>query len=293
MLRFISYVLLLTCTTIFSVSPTKADNELKTYIVQLTLPEGQEFSHPQDCEEWYKSLLSESASISNEKPIMVHMYHHVMTGFAAKMTVQQANVMENMKGVLSVRPERVYQLHTTHSPQFLGLHQNTGFWKTSNYGKGIIIGLLDTGITPGDPSFSDEGIPPPPSRWKGKCDVAGCNNKLIGIRHLYPQGKTIVEDLVGHGTHTSSIAAGSPVHNVNIFGNANGTAIGMAPLAHVAMYKVCSLFCTGGAIVAGMDAAIEDGVDVLSLSLGGDSSDFYIDEVAIGAFAAIQKGIFG
>ncbi|KAL4565741.1 hypothetical protein LXL04_029844 [Taraxacum kok-saghyz] len=290
MLRFISYVLLLTCTTIFTVSPTKADNEPKTYIVQLTLPEGQEFSHPQDCEEWYKSLLSESASISNDKPIMVHMYHHVMTCFAAKMSMHQAKVMENMKGVLSVRCERVYQLHTTHSPQFLGLHQNTGFWKTLNYGKGIIIGILDSGITPGHPSFSDEGVPPPPSRWKGKCEVAGCNNKLIGKRHFQPQ--TQVEDLQGHGTHTSSTAVGSPVHNANVFGNANGTAMGMAPLAHMAMYTVCYYFCHGSTILAGIDAAIEDGVDVLSLSLGTRSSEFYKDDVSIGAFSCMQKGIF-
>ncbi|KAL7596665.1 hypothetical protein Lser_V15G30540 [Lactuca serriola] len=291
MLPIISYMLLLTCTTIFNVSPTIADNELKTYIVHLTSPQGQDFSQPQDREEWYKSLLSESASISNEKSVMVHMYHHVMTGFAAKMSEHQAEVMKNMKGVLSVRPERVYQLHTTHSPNFLGLHQNSGFWTDSNYGKGIIIGIIDSGITPRHPSFNDEGIPPPSSKWKGKCEVAGCNNKLIGLRNFDSFSKTPIDE-DGHGTHTSSTAAGSQVHNANVFGNANGTAIGMAPLAHVAMYKVCSSGCSGSAIAAGMDAAIEDGVDVLSLSLGGGPSHFYDDVIATGAFVAMQKGIF-
>ncbi|KAL7617795.1 hypothetical protein Lser_V15G01445 [Lactuca serriola] len=300
MSAIITYVLLLiTCTTIFQIPPTcnADDTELQTYIVQLNSPHGQEFSQPNDLEEWYRSLLfSETVvSVSNEKPVMVHMYHHVITGFAAKLTTQQAKAMENMKGVLSVRPESLFQLHTTRSPHFLGLHQNSGFWKASMYGKGIIIGVLDTGITPGHPSFHDEGMSRPPARWKGKCEVAGCNKKLIGMRNFYSGDNTTPIDEDGHGTHTSSTAAGSPVHNANVLGNANGTATGIAPLAHIAMYKVCGGFfvsCPDSAIAAGVDAAIEDGVDVLSISLGGRSTQFYEDIIGIASFAAMQKGIF-
>ncbi|GJV37155.1 subtilisin-like protease SBT1.2 [Tanacetum coccineum] len=195
--------------------------------------------------------------MTHEKPSMMFMYHHVITGFATKMSVEQARVLENMEEVVSVNPENVFELQTTRSPSFLGLRKHS-FWRSSNYGKGIIIGLLDTGITPGHPSFSDKGVPPPPAKWKGKCEVAGCNNKLIGIRNFINGSLPI--DEYGHGTHTSSTAAGSPVDNANVFGKANGTATGTAPLAHLAMYKVCSvMFCRGSAVVAGMDAAIEDG----------------------------------
>ncbi|XP_024961437.1 subtilisin-like protease SBT1.2 [Cynara cardunculus var. scolymus] len=200
--------------------------------------------------------------------------------------------MENMDGFVSARPERVYKLHTTHTPAFLGLHQNLGFWRGSNYGKGIIIGILDTGITPGHPSFDDTGLPAPPSKWKGKCQVVGCNNKLIGARDFTNSASGSPLDDEGHGTHTSSTAGGNFVDGANVFGNAKGTAVGMAPLAHVAMYKVCDDFgCSDSAILAAMDAAIEEGVDVLSLSLGGASVPFYEDGIAVGAFSAIQRGI--
>ncbi|KAL4572307.1 hypothetical protein LXL04_019079 [Taraxacum kok-saghyz] len=291
-----SYMLVvLLLITIFQIPPTNAqkNNELKTYIVHLTTPQGQHFSHPQHLQQWYNSLLSQSTNpISNDqKPTMVHMYRHVITGFAAKMTRQQANAMENMEEVLSVKLDSDYHLHTTRSPHFLGLHQDSGFWKTSNYGKGVIIGVIDTGITPNHPSFHDQGMPHPPAKWKGKCEVAGCNKKLIGMRNFYT-GVTSPIDEDGHGTHTSSTAAGSPVHNANVFGNANGTASGIAPLAHVAMYRVCDGMCSGSAIAAGIDAAIEDGVDVLSISIGGGYRQLYENILDIATFAAMEKGIF-
>nr|XP_043640113.1 subtilisin-like protease [Erigeron canadensis] len=291
MLPTISAVIFLTCITIFNVFPTKAnDDEFKTYIVHLTSPQDQVLLQPHELEAWYNSLLSKVALGSNQKPKMVHAFHHVITGFAATMSPNQAKVMENLNGVVSVRQENVYELHTTRSAHFLGLRQNSGFWKHSNFGKGVIIGLLDTGTTPGHPSFDDKGMPTPPAKWKGKCEVAGCNNKLIGLRSFLHGTSPVDTD--GHGTHTSSTAAGNFVEGANVFGMANGTASGIAPLAHVAMYKVCDFFCDESAILAGMDAAIEDGVDVLSMSLGGPTSAFYKDSISIAAFTVMQKGIF-
>ncbi|KAG6407976.1 hypothetical protein SASPL_130978 [Salvia splendens] len=222
-------------------------------------------------------------------PRVLHRYTNVLTGFAAKLSADDLEALRGVKGFISARPERVYELHTTHSPNFLGLNQNVGFWNHSNYGKGVIIGLLDTGITPGHPSFHDKGVPPPPAKWKGKCEFGpkgGCNNKLIGARSSSPT------DEQGHGTHTSGTAGGNFVPGAAIFGNANGTAAGIAPLAHIAMYKVCSRAgCAESDIMAGIEAAIEDGVDVLSLSLGGGSTLFYSDSIALGAFRAMEKGI--
>lgn len=104
---------------------------------------------------------------------MIYSYHHVVHGFAARLSKEDFKEMEKMEGFVSARPARVYNLHTTHSPSFLGLHQNLGVWLGSNYGEGVIIGVLDSGITPNYPSFNDEGMPPPPAKWKGQCQFKG------------------------------------------------------------------------------------------------------------------------
>ncbi|KAG6431452.1 hypothetical protein SASPL_109531 [Salvia splendens] len=161
-------------------------------------------------------------------------------------------------------------------------------WKDSNYGKGVIIGVLDTGVMPQHPSFSDEGMPPLPAKWKSECEFSRttCNNKIIGARFFNDEDQSPLDDN-GHGTHT---AAGRFVQGANLFGSANGTA------AHLAIYKVLKDNSRGeAAFLAGMDAAIEDGVDVLSISIGYTDATqiktLYQDYFAIGAFSAMEKGI--
>ncbi|KAK1356630.1 subtilisin-like protease SBT1.7 [Heracleum sosnowskyi] len=268
---------------------------LRTYIVHVHIPDNTVLSALENLNNYYHSFLPQTLSSLDQQSRMVHTYRKVVTGFAARLSLEEAKEIEKKPGVLAIRPQNVYALHTTHTPNFLGLHQNFGFWKGSNYGKGVIIGLLDSGITADDhPSLSDEGVPPPPAKWKGVCQFNGtrCNKKLIGARNFVAGESGPPVDADGHGTHTASTAAGSLVKGANAFGMANGTAAGMAPLAHLAIYKICSESCAESDILAGMDAAVEDGVDVLSLSLGGHSTPFYADSIAVGAFHAIQSGVF-
>ncbi|KAJ8626494.1 hypothetical protein MRB53_019801 [Persea americana] len=98
----------------------------------------------------------------------------------------------------------------------------------------------------------------------------------------------------GHGAHTASTAAGAFVEGANLLGNANGTAVGMAPFAHLAIYKVCGQSgCANTDLQAGMESAIQDGVDVMSISLGGRAPpNLYTNVIDIGTFKAMQKGIF-
>uniref|UniRef100_J3LQ04 Subtilisin-like protease n=1 Tax=Oryza brachyantha TaxID=4533 RepID=J3LQ04_ORYBR len=216
--------------------------------------------------------------------------------FAAELTDAELDgVVSKKRGFVRAFPGRTLRLMKTHTPAFLGLTGGAGFWRdAAGYGKGVVVGLLDTGVHATHPSFDDRGVQPPPARWKGSCEgsaAARCNNKLIGVKSFVGSDG---DDEVGHGTHTASTAAGNFVgRGATDRGLGAGTAAGIAPGAHVAMYKVCSgSGCDDAAILAGFDAAIKDGVDVLSVSVGGWSSlPFDQDPIAIAGFSAVARGI--
>lgn len=127
----------------------------------------------------------------------------------------------------------------------------------------------------------------------------GYESKLIGAKYFKLDRKNdpldILSpvDVVGHGTHTSSTVVGNPVANASLYGLAEGTARGAVPNARVAIYKVCwmSSGCSDIDILAAFNAAIYDGVDVLSLSLGGAMGNYSSDAIAIGSFHALKRGI--
>jgi subtilisin family serine protease len=177
----------------------------------------------------------------------------------------------------------------------------------------VYILYCGPGIWPESPSFDDSGYGPVPKRWKGVCqtgqafNASNCNRKVIGARWY---GADVSEedlkaeyrsarDANGHGTHTASTIAGSPVRGASHAGGglAAGIARGGAPRARLAIYKVChdvggGTSCGDASILAALDAAIGDGVDVLSLSLGGGSDEVYrtLHVVAAGITVVFSAG---
>ncbi|XP_044405805.1 subtilisin-like protease [Triticum aestivum] len=261
-----------------------------TYIVLLRPP--VEAGSDDDHRWWQDSFLPTPLAGSDE-PRLIHTYTEVFTGFAVRLTEDDLAMVSQRKEFLRAFPDHLWRPSTTHTPKFLGLEKDAGLWKDTNYGQGVIIGVLDTGIYAEHPSFDDSGIPPPPSKWKGSCHgAARCNNKLIGAKFRNPRAYDSGDD-TGHGTHTSSTAAGNFVSHASAHGLGRGTAAGIAPHAHLAMYRVCIILgCASSDIVAGLDEAVKDGVDVLSLSLGPFFDvNFTDDPVAIGTFNAVAKGV--
>ncbi|KAL6845664.1 hypothetical protein ACP4OV_024487 [Aristida adscensionis] len=217
---------------------------------------------------FHHSLLADaldSTSSSSAPERVVYHYTRSMHGFAARLTEQEKNK-------LAVRR--------------LPLEQD------------VIIGMIDTGISPESMSFSDDGLAPPPAKWKGRCShYVKCNNKIIGAWAYYgglPDGVVTPEDREGHGTHTASTAAGRLVGNASLYGLARGGARGAVPAARLAIYKVCwdDGSCASEDILAAMDDAIADGVDVISASIVSPYVlDYGDDALAIGAFHAVRRGV--
>ncbi|CAJ2642910.1 unnamed protein product [Trifolium pratense] len=246
--------------------------------------------------------------LRRNKKALVHNYKYGFSGFAAYLSKDEANSIARQPGVVSVFPNPILKLHTTRSWDFLKLQTHVKIDSTfanSSSSSNVVIGLLDSGIWPEAESFSDNGMDPIPSGWKGTCmtssdfNTSNCNRKIIGARYYLDvgandDGTNTVRDGLGHGTHTASTAAGSVVSGASYYGLATGEAKGGFPESRLAIYKVCSHGCSGASILAAFDDAISDGVDVLSLSLGGFATpepDLTTDVIAIGAFHAVERGI--
>ncbi|XP_021294503.1 subtilisin-like protease SBT5.4 [Herrania umbratica] len=243
-------------------------------------------------------------------------YQRHINGFAATLEEEEAAEIAMHPEVVSVFPNRLSKLQTTHSWELMSLEWNGevvpgSLWTEGRFGEDTIIANIDTGVWPRSKSFCDEGIGPVPSRWKGECQLdseagVGCNRKLIGARYFNKgfisngggvnssQLNALDED--GHGTHTLSTAGGSFVPGATVLGVDYGTAKGGSPKARVAAYKVCwgpKNKCFDSDVLAAFDMAIHDGVDVISVSLSSkDVGSGYFDDVrAIGAFHAVKHGI--
>ncbi|KAK7284883.1 hypothetical protein RJT34_19637 [Clitoria ternatea] len=234
------------------------------------------------------------------KESKIHSYGKTFNGFVALLLPHEAQKLREEDNVVSVFPNTQLELHTTRSWDFLGMPLTVK--RNHKIESQLIVGVLDTGIWVDCPSFNDEGYGPPPRRWKGKCvkgaNFTGCNNKVIGAKYFnLGQNYPINDDLspvddMGHGTHTASTVAGATVKGASLYGIGKGTARGGVPSARIAIYKVCwTSGCSDMDMLAGFDEAIADGVNFISVSIGGPSRDFFTDPIAIGAFHAMRRGI--
>ncbi|XVE93382.1 hypothetical protein REPUB_Repub01dG0187000 [Reevesia pubescens] len=214
--------------------------------------------------DWYMLTLSSLSSPDGFSLLHLYTYNHVMDGFSAVLSQAHLDQLHQLPGHLATYLETFGHLHTTRTPTLLGLKKHTGLWSVGGFGDDMIIGVLDTGIWPENKSFNDEGLPPVPERWLGACESGTefnssyCNRKLIGAR---------------------SFSKGMQQEKMNI----STTDDYDSPRDYMGHATD---------VLAGMDQAIEDGVDVLSLSLGFIETPFDENPIAIGACAALKKGIF-
>ncbi|XP_022845874.1 subtilisin-like protease SBT2.2 [Olea europaea var. sylvestris] len=258
--------------------------------------------------------------LRGEKYLKLYSYHYLINGFAVLVTPQQAGKLLRRREVSNVVLDFTVRTATTHTPQFLGLPQGAwakeGGFETA--GEGIVIGFIDTGIDPLHPSFSDDAPDKPypvPEHFSGICEVTrdfpsgSCNRKLIGARHFAASAITrgifnATQDYAspydgdGHGTHTAATAAGNHGIPVVVAGHHFGNASGMAPRSHIAVYKALYKSFGGFAadVVAAIDQAAQDGVDIISLSITPNRRPpgiaTFFNPIDMALLSAIKAGIF-
>ncbi|KAL2475125.1 subtilase family protein [Abeliophyllum distichum] len=299
-------------------------DEKQVYIVYLGEHSGER-TYNEIEENHHSYLFSVKETVEDAKSSLIYSYKSSINGFAALLTPDEASKLSEIEEVVSVlrsHPTK-YSLQTTRSWEFAGLQEGSkGFHLKkedlllkSRYGKNIIV------CGQNQKASVMKGWDPYPSSWKGICqsgdafNSSNCNKKIIGARYYIkgyeayygPLNRTLdyrsPRDKDGHGTHTASTVGGRRVHNVSALGGfARGTASGGAPLVRLAIYKVCWAIPSQGKedgntcfmedMLAAMDDAIADGVDVLSISIGTkDPIPFNEDSIAVGALHAIKKNI--
>jgi subtilisin family serine protease len=276
----------------------------------------------------------DSAGISRDA--LLSSYHYAANGFSAKLSAEQAQALSAQAGVRMVVPDTIRTVdrndddddgdHHNHQPDttsaaFLGLTDRNGAYANGITGEDVVVGIIDTGIWPEHPSLDPTGYGPAPATFHGTgCDFGNtavnpldapftCNNKLLAAKSyhaailaadLAPGSYFSARDDDGHGTHTSTTAAGNANVSASILGSDFGTVTGIAPRARISVYKACWTTDGGGCSQAdtaeAIDDAVADGVDVINFSIGGPTPVFGLDDLSFlfanlnGVFVARSAG---
>lgn len=175
-----------------------------------------------------------------------HMYKHALNGFSVQGKLKDIEELTKDYNVQHVSTVKTYQVTAEESVPFIGVQEVRGMFDRGNIrltGKGVKVGVIDTGVDYTHPDLTrnvaggkdlvDEDDDPMETKIKGKFNTI-------------------------HGTHVAGVIA------------ANGKIQGVAPDATILAYRALGPNGIGTTeqIIAAIDTAITDKVDILNLSLG-------------------------
>jgi len=233
-----------------------------------------------------RSHESVKAALRGKGALVTGEVDTVMNAIFVNADAAQVDQLKALPGVAYVAKMPKFKLELDAAVQLINV---PAAWSllggTSNAGAGIKIAVIDTGIDQTHAAFQDTTLTPPANF--PRCDVpANCaftNAKVIVARSYVsmlaagsgavPAANSRPDDLtardhVGHGTAVAMAAAGQT--NTGF----PDTITGVAPKAFLGSYKVFGSpgvndFTSGAAIIAALEAAFNDGMNIAVLSLGG------------------------
>lgn len=262
-------------------------------------------------------MLAQQAAVleSVDADAPVYQWTAALNGFAVELTEGQHAVLVADDRVALVEENAIRTLAATvPAPSGSGAPARPRGGRTAG-GAGTVIGFVDTGIDPASPAFSEtSALGPAPRRYAGSCtdapdddgwDDTDCSDKVVGAQFyvagfggdgLRSASALSPRDTDGHGTAVASIAAGAANVAVRSGQHRLGRFSGLAPQARVAIYKACWSApdpaddgCATADLVAAIDQATEDRVDVLNLAAGGPPGT--IDTVERALLGATEAGV--
>ena len=173
---------------------------------------------------------------------IVAEYDTIFNGVAVKGTARELEKIARLDTVVNQYPVHTYKaLFEKSDPQ-----TTEKIRKTANLpftGKGVKVGVIDTGIDYHHPDLQ--------ANYKGGFDLVDFDDDPM---------ETEGEGATDHGTHVAGIIA------------ADGKMKGIAPDADIYAYRALGPGGAGSSVqvIAAIEEAVKDGMDVINLSLGND-----------------------
>ena len=254
-------------------------------------------------------------------PETLARFNTALNGLALKLSPMEAERIRSLPGVLAVERETIHYPQSDRSAEFTNA---TPIWTgdilptsptLATLGEGMVIGIIDTGITPENPSFADMDslgyvLTNPRGRLYGVGDPDHpeydpefpLNAKLIGAYDMVPVSDPQVpydpREYKSHGSHVASTAAGSFTTATLPLSGEPGAVLsvpvsGIAPRANIITYRI--EHPNGGgrtaAILAAIEQAILDEIDVInySYSVGMDSP--WENFITVAFHSAVEAGV--
>jgi minor extracellular serine protease Vpr len=288
-------------------TPASADEGRDLYLVTLDGPglSGLETKLPPMLAGLRMRAEQDRVLASVGDPDLVYSWQTALNGFAVELSDDQAELLEANPDVALIERNEIRPLASAGRGHVAGVAAGT----PGRGGAGTVVGVIDSGIAPESRLFAEvPDLGRDPEDFHGSCadgdswDPDICNGKLMaaqwyvggfGEDNLRAASALSPRDTDGHGTQMASIAAGNAGVAVRVPGQSLGSFGGMAPQARLAIYKACwgapdpaDDGCATADLVTAIDRATSDGVDVLSLSVGGPDEFDTVERALLGAAEA-------
>ncbi|MEC0239602.1 S8 family serine peptidase [Paenibacillus dokdonensis] len=245
----------------------------------------------------YSSILNQehtafkSAALSKTGAKFKREYSKVFNGYSVTLPANQVDKLLALPGVKAVFPnEEVHALPIVDGHEFYPNMDESApligandLWDSGFDGKGIKVGVIDTGIDYKHPSLQDA--------YKGGYDfVDNDNDPMETLPDSSKPDKNGSSYNTLHGTHVSGTVAGRG--DPKDPASKTGWVRGVAPASDLYVYRVLGPYGSGSTenVIAGIEKAVTDGMDVINLSLGSKMNNSYTPD-AIAADNAALAGV--